>query len=197
MQNATNVPPEALSSEMRELYRSLNEESDLAVALIAANFLDQALRTLLERSFIARSNTVNCLLDPGNGPIGTFKNRADLAYCLGLINKYLHNDLIAIGEIRNIFAHQRSRCNFDSSSITEKCKKLKYLKALSEDNIARLGKDAGIPLPLPGSTPRARFTITIATISMQLVIIAMQCTPPGRSVAFIKNLKSGSPKGKP
>ena len=55
-----------------------------------------------------------------SGPLGTYaaKIRAGLAYLLGWIGKDVFDDLIAIGKIRNRFAHAIEAKNFSDQKIS-------------------------------------------------------------------------------
>ncbi|HDH12561.1 MAG TPA: hypothetical protein ENG83_10285 [Nitrospirae bacterium] len=101
---------EDLSKDSKILFDTLNEGSDLARVLIGTSFLDESLRSLLQRYFI-KSDTAKNILSP-NGFIGLFANRCDLSYCLNLIKKKTYKDLRTIAEIRNLFAHSHLNGSF-------------------------------------------------------------------------------------
>jgi len=107
---------ETLSEESKHLYDVLNTESDLACVLIATSYLDYALASLLKRHFI-ESSAVSKLLEPPGGALSTFAGRSDSAYCLGLINKGLYQNLETIGQIRNAFAHSYLELDLNDSEI--------------------------------------------------------------------------------
>jgi DNA-binding MltR family transcriptional regulator len=107
--------PEELSEDVQKVFDVLNDESDLACVLIGSSYLGELLASILEVRFI-KGNTAKRLLDP-NGAIGTFQARADLAYCLGLIDKSAYQDLSLIAEIRNTFAHKHVALDFGKSAI--------------------------------------------------------------------------------
>lgn len=103
---------------------SLKTESDRAVALITAAYLDDALEALLRSGFIEASSTVDKLLDP-EGLLGTFAARMRLAYCLGHISRGTLQDLEIVASIRNKFAHRRQDLDFRSPEVAEACAKLR------------------------------------------------------------------------
>lgn len=114
---------EELNASTQAVYDVLNKESDLPCVLIGTNFLDQILASLLEQIFI-KSSVTQKMLSPTGGYLGTFSSRADLAYCLELINKKQYQDLAVIGEIRNKLAHSHLALSFMDQEVIDKCNKL-------------------------------------------------------------------------
>ena len=49
-----------------------------------------------------------------------------MAYCCGLISKGLFNNIIAIGDIRNRFAHAHLELDFDDELVVGFCNKLRF-----------------------------------------------------------------------
>jgi DNA-binding MltR family transcriptional regulator len=130
----------------------LNNESDLGCVVIGAAFVDDLLVSLLKTKFIPNSDVVNKVLD---GSLGNFSARADIAYCLGLIPKHEYQDIILIGEIRNLFAHSRLELNFNDKEIQEKCQRLKTQSktlVLPDNQVYKL-------------TNKDQFVVTIAGLS--------------------------------
>ena len=157
---------DTLSLEVEPLYDNLNEGSDLAVALIGAAYLDQCLGSLLKQKFIDSSISEK-LLEPGSGLLGEFTARARLAYSLGLIEKPIYVDLITIVEIRNIFAHSHLTISFKDEIVADKCNTLHFAQGLYDSWKEIRGK--GTP-----DTPRIRFCVTVADISLRLLLEALK-----------------------
>jgi len=88
---------EELSSDTKIVFDVLNDESDLACVLIGTSYLSELLANIIEASFIETSISGK-LLDPQSGAIGQFATRADLAYCLDLINKKVYQDLCIVAK---------------------------------------------------------------------------------------------------
>jgi hypothetical protein len=99
------------------------------------------------------------LLNDPNGILSTAGARADLSYCLGLIDSSTHKNAKTIARIRNAFAHSHapSEVSFINPQIEEECKTLHVL----------LG-DAGSPSASPlndrdskllQSAPRRKFVL--------------------------------------
>ncbi len=140
---------EALMAEFRE---KLEGETERGLAIVGAAFLDDALAELLRAYLIDDSKKlVNGLLGRS---IGSFKNRCDLAYALGLIGPDMHSDLDQIREIRNRFAHSYSDLDFSASKVLGRCKNLK-IAALSD--------------PGKGSSARDRFIISASLLAAHIV----------------------------
>jgi DNA-binding MltR family transcriptional regulator len=115
---------EELSKEAEVFIHSPYGETDRAMALIGAAFLDDALKSMITGFFVDDQKVVESLL--GNRrPLSTFSSRINLAYCLGLITKEQFTDLNFIREIRNEFGHTRHPLNFTSQPIVNWCSLLK------------------------------------------------------------------------
>jgi len=133
---------EELSSDTKKVFDVLNDESDLACVLIGTGYLSELLTNLIEVSFIETSISGK-LLDPQGGAIGQFATRADLAYCLDLINKNVYQDLGIVAEIRNMFAHKHLALDFSDSIVRNNCEKLKAWRILQaeEEESAELSQE--------------------------------------------------------
>ena len=118
-------PPQIneLTEDIQKVYDVLNNESDLACVLIGTSYLSELLGSLV-MSQLKKSNVTKNLLKPDRGAIGSFRARADLAYCLDLISKYDYNDLLMIADIRNGFAHKHLSLDFNNAKVQEACGKL-------------------------------------------------------------------------
>ena len=97
----------------------LVNSSDRAAVLVGATILDMQLERLLRGFFVDDEQEVNKLIASANqsAPLSSFSARIRTAYCLGLIHKSERDDLSAIREIRNVFAHNILNCTFDNSDV--------------------------------------------------------------------------------
>ena len=120
---------EELSDDTKKVFDVFNDESDIACVLIGTSYLSELLANIIEVSFIDTSISGK-LLDPQCGVIGQFSVRADLAYCLGLINKSFYQDLRTVAAIRNIFAHKHLTLDFSDETVRNKCGELKAWRIL-------------------------------------------------------------------
>lgn len=112
-----------LYEDFNEFRRSLSDETDRGCALMAAAYLDEALKTLFREVLVQDNKIVNELFST-TGPIGTFSSRIDLAYVMGLIGKRFHRDLHLIRKIRNDFGHTAKKIDFTTASIKARCQEL-------------------------------------------------------------------------
>ncbi|MEX1231864.1 MAG: hypothetical protein WEB58_16585 [Planctomycetaceae bacterium] len=113
----TPVGSFAIASEWHRVIDELDRESDRGVALIAAAFLDTALRSLLEASLAGGQTVADKLFNSPNAPLGTFSSRIAMAYGLGHIGPHYFNALESVREIRNVFAHFRRALTFEDPEI--------------------------------------------------------------------------------
>lgn len=103
---------------------ALETESDRAIALITAAFLDDALAAVLRHALVDDAKILDELFGTDR-PLGTLSSRIKIAYCLGHISHGSFRDLETIRAIRNDFAHSRQALNFQSQGIRERCMKLR------------------------------------------------------------------------
>ncbi|MDI6743380.1 MAG: MltR family transcriptional regulator [Smithella sp.] len=131
-----------LSGDTQKVFDVLNAESDLACVLIGTSYLSELLANIVEVSFIETSISGK-LLDPQGGAVGQFATRADLAYCLGLINKGVYQDLARVAVIRNMFAHKHIALDFNDSTVKKLCGELRAWRILQdeEDELAEPSQD--------------------------------------------------------
>jgi DNA-binding MltR family transcriptional regulator len=137
---------EDLSEDTKAVFDTLNEGSDLACVLIGTSYLAELLASTIKVSFI-ESSVSEKLLDPQRGAIGGLATRADLAYCLGLINKAVYQDIIRVAEIRNMFAHKHLALDFGDNTVRKACDELQAWR------LVLLGEEEEVPVD---PTPRQR-----------------------------------------
>lgn len=161
---------EELSEDTRKVYDILNDESDLACVLIGTSYLSELLASIIELSFIETSVSEK-LLDPQRGAVGGFATRADFAYCLGLINKNVYQDLIRVAEIRNMFAHKHLALDFGDSTIRKTCEWLQAWRILLH------GEEEELPAePSPKQMhmrARNQFKISVVLIGSRIHVDAL------------------------
>lgn len=106
------------------LYRG---ESDRAVAaLLAAAFLDEQLKSALQRVFIVESTSRAMAerLFEGHAPLSTFNSRIDVLFALGHVPRLIRDELYLIRKIRNEFAHHADVIDFKAGIIKDLCASL-------------------------------------------------------------------------
>ena len=109
-------------SQAEEAFKT---ESDRAVSLITAAFLDDGLEALLRKCLINDPLKVDELFSY-NGPFGTFSSRINIAHALGHISETTYNDLNIVRGIRNDFAHSRQEISFETQSVKDRAMNLSY-----------------------------------------------------------------------
>lgn len=156
---------EELDARTQEFFSVMNEGNDLACVLLGINFLDEILRTMLSTA-LKKSKVTDAILNPSSGFLGTFSDRRDLVYCLGIIDKKIYNDLRVITEIRNIFAHSFDSITFDSEKIVKLLDKLKWYDSFQPKYDIEYPPDS-----LKYSANRYKFTDTVGIIGPKLILL--------------------------
>jgi len=116
----------ALESALFEFSRLFNheEKNDRAVVIVGAAYLDTLLEHIIIAFLVDDPKEVAELLRCDQ-PLGTYGSRTRAAYCFGLINKTIRDDLRVVGKIRNRFAHDLY-ASFEDQQIRSWCVALKW-----------------------------------------------------------------------
>ncbi len=101
-----------------------NDGDDRAIVIVGESFLDIILEHVL-LAFLPEDDTEVKRLTDFDQPLGTYGNKLRFAYCLGLIEKIVKDDIKLIGKIRNRFAHDLY-ASFEDSNIKSWCAELKW-----------------------------------------------------------------------
>jgi len=109
--------------EFHKLF-NLEKKDERAIAIIGATFLEMALEHILY-SFLPKDEKEVKKLFEFNQPLGSFSNKINLCYCLGLIDKIIKEDLNQVPRIRNEFAHNLF-ISFEDVKIKSWCIGLKF-----------------------------------------------------------------------
>jgi hypothetical protein len=99
---------------------NLLDHAETSKAIITAGIVEDWLQTLLLAAGRPLSNTQANQLFEVYGPLGTFSARIDVAYFFKLVDEITYNDLRAIKNIRNTFAHAKTVLTFNSPDIVQK-----------------------------------------------------------------------------
>lgn len=160
--------------ESADLYNAINGEPPLPCVLIATNYLDQCLASLLKKHLIDGGTTEE-LLDPTkNGALGSFQTRAEMAYCLGFIHKAVFSNLCLIAQIRNRFAHNHLALNFDDTEIVRLCSELTFPRNVRGVRVDETGShpDAGNPFAYCIGA-RDKFSTVVVLTSSRLLLTGL------------------------
>ncbi len=111
-----------------KIVRELEEQTDRGAAIIGAAYLEdrlaEAIKTRLVSDFGAityKSGRLEERIFRGQGPLGTFGAKIDLAYALGMLGENSHRDAHLIRSIRNDFAHIAEKTRFSTPKIKNQC----------------------------------------------------------------------------
>ena len=105
------------------LMGAFQAESDRGAIILTATSLED----ILEWGITARMP--NLMLDSSikdsifgiNGSVGTFSNKIQMAYALGLIDRQARNEIDLIREMRNACAHSRKPISLDQPALKAVC----------------------------------------------------------------------------
>lgn len=105
------APGAFVTSDMFETIVELGRSSQTAHVIFVASVIEDGIgELLLSRMRKLSARKKDRLFD--NGPLGSFRNKIELAYALSLIDDDYAHDLHALRDIRNAFAHSRTKLNF-------------------------------------------------------------------------------------
>jgi len=111
---------------IRPMFAAMLSEEPLPCALLCAAYIDNCLKGLLEKAFIATGTAANCSTMSEilgmNGFLGQTFNAVRLAYCLSLIDKPTMTNIGIIAKVRNEFAHAHTPIDFDDKIVAAFCK---------------------------------------------------------------------------
>ncbi|USG61008.1 hypothetical protein NBZ79_17770 [Sneathiella marina] len=113
--------------ELPEIFSRLTDESLTAQVLIYSSYLEDKMFELISlRLFFLDSKSDERRMFSGSGPFSSFESRIFLSYHLGWLNSAQKNKLNAFRKMRNEFAHNAFRTNFDDPKIQSFLKTMDY-----------------------------------------------------------------------
>src|SRR5262249_6706493 len=110
--------------EVLDALEAMDQDSDRAVAVVGATFLDEALRRYVCARFVVLSAKESDALFEPDMPLGSFSAKIKIAHALGLIGTQTRRDLDQIRGVRNVFAHSQRMLTFDTQEISAACYRL-------------------------------------------------------------------------
>lgn len=123
-----------LAKESRVFEDAAGNETDRALGIIAVCWLDSLLEKLL-RAYFVKEHAVDAMFRSEH-MLSTYASKVSLAFALGLIMRFVYNDLRTIGEIRNKFAHELSaKMKFSDPQIVSKIDRFEVSPSAKEDEI--------------------------------------------------------------
>jgi len=103
-----------------DFYEQMERESDRGCILIGCQILDVALEHKLRSHLSRRRHVVANAVNPlfrSMGPLSSFWAKIRFAYAIGIINKWVFDDLDIFRDIRNISAHSHGTFSFEASEV--------------------------------------------------------------------------------
>lgn len=137
--------------------KTLWNETDRGCALMAAAYLDEELKSLLQAKLVDDRKSVTKVF-AFNGPLGSFSARIDMVFLLGLLPKSAKSDLHRLRSIRNQFAHEVEPITFEHENIAPICRALLF-------GVAR-----------PESEPRYRFERAMVSLAKLIILTKTSLT---------------------
>jgi hypothetical protein len=128
----------------RELNNSLSKESDRGLVMSVGHFLDMFLERIL-RAYLVDTPVTSKLFKGMNAAFGTFSNRIDAAYALGLIDAHEHLGLEGVRGLRNVCAHAVAP-DFESDEAVKASVKLATYAGMSPHHPPFVCHGAGLRL---------------------------------------------------
>jgi hypothetical protein len=125
-----NDPIDIREKRMRVFAEEMKGESDRAVAVVGAAWVEEALQGAIIECLEPHQKAQERLFSVG-GPLATFSAKIDLGRLIGIMSDAVHYDLHTIREIRNDFAHrvahktEHSKLSFATPYIRDKCLSLR------------------------------------------------------------------------
>ena len=154
-----------LENTTDDLFRVLASESGLGATLIGCAYLEHAMGALLRARF-GGGDTCTDLLDPLDGFLASFKARADVAYCIGLISAGMKDRLNTMMSLRNSVAHSPDSTDpFDNKEFVDKVSTIKPTNVTDDSpySYAHFVKRTEEPLKHL-SEPRRKFTFLVVSL---------------------------------
>ena len=125
--------PERANKRFMALVEEMNGESDRAVAIVGAAWVEEALSDSIT-SFLQVHEEAHKRLFRSNAPLASFSSKIDLSKLLGIVSDTIWSDLHRIRDIRNEFAHhiahktEDTRLTFAAGHISDKCLALRCVE---------------------------------------------------------------------
>jgi hypothetical protein len=99
-------------------------QSPITVAILGAALVEQELETILRKKIKRTDDETWERLTGESGPLGSFWQKAELAYALKLFDDVTRDNLNSIRHIRNAFAHAKRLINFENDLVVRELRTL-------------------------------------------------------------------------
>ena len=114
--------------ELNQAYAEIDvQKNHRAAAIIAAAFVEDALRFAFKAKFRALTGPEYDEIFDAKGPLSSFQAAINLGYAMSFYESEAKSDLHVIRRIRNAFAHAMKPVTFATVQISKEVDKLKYI----------------------------------------------------------------------
>jgi DNA-binding MltR family transcriptional regulator len=158
------------NSDEAAIIQQLENESDRAVAIIAATILEDRLEEALTAFFETCPKITKGLFIP-SGPLGPLATKINLGFLVGIFSADARKELEAIKNIRNAFAHDLTIKDFSSQRIKDLTNNLKIPDKDVGKTVGDILESKKLDMVLydaPPANDRDRFLISTQTYIMLL-----------------------------
>jgi len=107
--------------ELKEFFDYLTTAEDRAFAIIAATALEDAIELAIRNKMIRHELRD---LFGSDKPLGSFNAKVHMAFALGIIGPKSCDDLEVIRLVRNAFAHNGQKIDFNTPAVALACERL-------------------------------------------------------------------------
>src|SRR6185312_2745135 len=112
--------------EVTKLLDHLDEKQpNIVVAILGVAMVEYDLERLLRPRFRRSDDATWLRLTSENGPANSFSQKINLAFAFGIIDEKRRKALIAIKNVRNVFAHSKKLIEFNDPLIVEELSEVK------------------------------------------------------------------------
>lgn len=95
-----------------------------SVIMLVGSRIEKWVQASLEAKMRPLSNTVTERIFRGYGPLSSFSAKIDIGYALELFDDAIYNDLKAIKDLRNVFAHATDALSYSDKDVAECLRRL-------------------------------------------------------------------------
>ena len=123
LKDLTRLMPD--SGNLTKAAAALFSAPDNSSALIAVAWIDYAMKGIIKMRFRGDlSISEQAIIFENNGPASNLWSKVHLAYSLGIIGIDTKTNILALSEIRNVFAHATDFVSFKTPEIALACQRL-------------------------------------------------------------------------
>jgi DNA-binding MltR family transcriptional regulator len=134
----------------------LDNGPDSSAAILGGTFVESILKDLIIANLVESSSGHGALFKR-NGPLSSFDSLILIAYSFGLIDKERRQDLDAIRQLRNAFAHAPRKLHFEMPEVAAVCDTLRAARRWVHPK-----RDL--------STPRKKLSACVGLIALEMIM---------------------------